>query len=30
VGVALFGMFVERLEQTHGDTDTSHLNELKG
>jgi len=30
VGVALFGMFVERIEATHGDTDTSHLTSLKG
>jgi hydrogenase-4 component E len=30
VAVALFGMFVERIEQTHGDTDTTHLTSLKG
>lgn len=30
VGVALFAMFVERIEATHGDTDTSHLTSLKG
>jgi hydrogenase-4 component E len=30
VGVALFGLFVERIEATHGDTDTSHLTTLKG
>lgn len=30
VGVALFGLFVGRIEETHGDTDTSRLSSLKG
>ena len=30
VGVALFGLFVARIEETHGDSDTSRLTSLKG
>ena len=30
VGVALFGLFVGRIEETHGATDTSRLSSLKG
>jgi hydrogenase-4 component E len=30
VGVALFGMFVGRIEETHGDSDTTRLTSLKG
>jgi len=30
VGVALFGLFVERIEATHGHADTSRLTSLKG
>jgi len=30
VGVALFGMFVERIEETQGDSDTTRLTSLKG
>jgi hydrogenase-4 component E len=30
VGVALFGLFVARIEETHGDSDTSRLSSLKG
>jgi hydrogenase-4 component E len=30
VGVALFGFFVERIEDTHGDSDTTRLSSLKG
>lgn len=30
VGIALFGMFVERIEETLGDSDTSRLTSLKG
>ena len=30
VGVALFGLFVERIEETHGDSDTTRLSSLKG
>jgi hydrogenase-4 component E len=30
VGVALFGLFVERIEETHGDSDTTRLTSLKG
>ena len=30
VGVALFGLFVARIEETHGDSDTSRLKSLKG
>ena len=30
VGVALFGLFVERIAETQGDTDTTRLTSLKG
>ena len=30
VGVTLFGVFVERLHETHGDSDTTRLTSLKG
>jgi len=30
VGVALLGLFVGRIEETHGDTDTTRLTSLKG
>ena len=30
VGVALFGLFVERIEETLGDSDTTRLTSLKG
>jgi hydrogenase-4 component E len=30
VAVALFGLFVERIEETHGDSDTTRLTSLKG
>ncbi len=30
VGVALLGLFVTRIEQTHGSSDTTRLRSLKG
>jgi hydrogenase-4 component E len=30
VGVTLFGVFVQRLEETQGDSDTTRLTSLKG
>ncbi len=30
VGVAMLGLFITRIEETHGSTDTTRLTSLKG